>query len=670
MKDSIGARLNHLKTLLKENYHRGFPILKELIQNADDAEASEMKIILTSGISDAEHPLLRHPILIVINNGMFSADDREAINQIGASAKVTQKSTVGRFGLGIKSLFHLCDCFFCLAPEHNSQLFSINPYSTANDQGKEFDEHHKEWNVGFENDTKLVIELLMDYQANLETGLITIIPLRQKGDEPCLSKDYTPGDSAISLFDIFKVTSDQPDIITLAESLAPLFPMLRYLRQISFFSLDTKPPSQPSLELTCSAVTASGHMPFDEERMTKEQLLQFAGEVTLKFGRNKLGAGVASDTKYRYFGTAKWNTDQLFQAIKEQPEWPRQNGVDKNGDVLDEKEKASPHGSIIIGVFDRLVNQKPFVKITPAVFLPIGIAENIKPSISLYANVTTHGYWFVDSGRQHILGLKNTEAGEPQTIHENWNRLVAKHITFPLLIPTLAEVASQPGTKHQEIVEITQAIAESVWLKPNLGVICSEWQWICQLTHDGSKSYQKIKASNPVYLIAAPPESDPSRPFDVMPGLKDKDITCLIVTGDVHLLNSQNTRRLWPDHLLGQVLESIEVEKTFTNQNHLTYLRDFLQTIKSESKSKHIFRLLQHAFGSVRYRDIRANKKVVSEIVGFVDLSQRVRLSVSQPVTDAYEDLIKSLAEETAWLCTPAELWPADDDGDRKLSFN
>ena len=47
-------------------YDDGFPVLKELIQNADDAKSTELRIYYYGGIPNAKHPLLRRKGIFVL----------------------------------------------------------------------------------------------------------------------------------------------------------------------------------------------------------------------------------------------------------------------------------------------------------------------------------------------------------------------------------------------------------------------------------------------------------------------------------------------------------------------------------------------------------------------------------------------------------------------------
>src|SRR5690349_6069430 len=97
------ADIELIRQNLKDRYSSGFPILKELLQSADDAESTRIDFIWTPGISDSNHPLLRGPGLIVINDGTFKPSDRDAIRMMGLSNKPRERNSIGKFGLGLKS---------------------------------------------------------------------------------------------------------------------------------------------------------------------------------------------------------------------------------------------------------------------------------------------------------------------------------------------------------------------------------------------------------------------------------------------------------------------------------------------------------------------------------------------------------------------------------------
>lgn len=108
---------------IRENLREGryapqdgiFPIVKELIQNAEDARAERLLIAWEHGLPNAKHPLLRGPGLLAINDGSFDESNGRAIREMGLSSKAADSSTIGKFGLGMKSVFLLGEIFFFVA---------------------------------------------------------------------------------------------------------------------------------------------------------------------------------------------------------------------------------------------------------------------------------------------------------------------------------------------------------------------------------------------------------------------------------------------------------------------------------------------------------------------------------------------------------------------------
>jgi len=90
-------------------------ILKELIQNAEDAEASRMDVFYVPGDPISQLSLLKGPALLVANNGVFTEENRDAIRQISLGTKGTEDRSIGRFGKGLKSVFAWCEAFFIIA---------------------------------------------------------------------------------------------------------------------------------------------------------------------------------------------------------------------------------------------------------------------------------------------------------------------------------------------------------------------------------------------------------------------------------------------------------------------------------------------------------------------------------------------------------------------------
>lgn len=91
-------------------------ILKELIQNADDAEATEIHFVWDKRQHGKEKTFgkkwnqLQGPALCVFNNKVFSDADLAGIQQLGEGGKHNSPGKIGKYGVGFNSVYHLTDC--------------------------------------------------------------------------------------------------------------------------------------------------------------------------------------------------------------------------------------------------------------------------------------------------------------------------------------------------------------------------------------------------------------------------------------------------------------------------------------------------------------------------------------------------------------------------------
>ena len=93
--------------------------MQEIIQNADDARATEVKFILDCrNMQTLPHRLVQDtmyrelsrfsgPALMSYNNASFTKEDWENIQSLHLSDKSKNPLKVGKFGIGFNSVYHL-----------------------------------------------------------------------------------------------------------------------------------------------------------------------------------------------------------------------------------------------------------------------------------------------------------------------------------------------------------------------------------------------------------------------------------------------------------------------------------------------------------------------------------------------------------------------------------
>ena len=109
------ALTDRLKGILKA-YPCDVGVLKELVQNADDAGATEIHFIFdprnhpTSQLLSDNWKELQGPALCVYNNRPFSEEDLEGIQRLGIGSKADDPTKTGQYGIGFNAVYHLTDC--------------------------------------------------------------------------------------------------------------------------------------------------------------------------------------------------------------------------------------------------------------------------------------------------------------------------------------------------------------------------------------------------------------------------------------------------------------------------------------------------------------------------------------------------------------------------------
>ncbi|MDY7023002.1 MAG: hypothetical protein SWJ54_16905, partial [Cyanobacteriota bacterium] len=97
------------------DYPEGVGIIKELIQNADDAKATQVEITLdwrthsVPKLPDERMLKLLGPTMLVYNNSVFTERDFNSIRSLGQSEKAQDLQKTGRFGVGFNAVYHVTD---------------------------------------------------------------------------------------------------------------------------------------------------------------------------------------------------------------------------------------------------------------------------------------------------------------------------------------------------------------------------------------------------------------------------------------------------------------------------------------------------------------------------------------------------------------------------------
>jgi sacsin len=178
---------------------KGYPpdgILKELVQNADDAEASEIHFIHDTRslrcekvvIEDETCKEIQGPALCVYNDRPFTDDDLKGIKKLGIGSKGDTIETTGRYGIGFNSVYHLTDCPSFLS--NDETLVILDPrrrYVLDEDPGKLF-----KLTTKLRNDCSDTLDGYLADHFNLQGSTMFRFPLRREKNELNISKKPPP----------------------------------------------------------------------------------------------------------------------------------------------------------------------------------------------------------------------------------------------------------------------------------------------------------------------------------------------------------------------------------------------------------------------------------------------------------------------------------------------
>ena len=207
-----GVEFGQRETLTRriQNILRDYPfdvtLLKELLQNADDAKASKMCVILDKrkhgeeSIISKNWQKLQGPAVLVWNNSIFTEKDFKGIQDLGLGSKRSDAESIGQYGIGFNSVYHLTDCpsfvsngdTLCVLDPHCTFVHGATPLSP----GRRYD-HLKSgfWDVFKDMKSAYLRSGIDNLPDELLGGSLFRFPLRSTQDAIKNSKivaDSTP----------------------------------------------------------------------------------------------------------------------------------------------------------------------------------------------------------------------------------------------------------------------------------------------------------------------------------------------------------------------------------------------------------------------------------------------------------------------------------------------
>ncbi|MGB8686345.1 MAG: hypothetical protein WCD53_03265 [Microcoleus sp.] len=595
-----GTIINNIKSLLRERYKQGFPIIKEIIQNANDGQAKTLKFGISRGLigtaeNPVDHPLLTTPALFFLNDGVFKTSDREAISCFGIDANAGDKGKIGKFGLGQKSIFHFCEAFFYIARSEDIPdgcgAF-INPWATPDGQDRKRPEWIELNEVDHEHLKKyLIAHELIRYTDN--HYFLLWVPFRQKPlDERSILANYYDDENSIQ--------DSLPNDMDI--KIGQLLPLLRHLTDIQYWVEDDTRKLQQKFNVCVDFSVSLERFIYpnndDDALLPNEHRLE--GKVTVSKQAISF-AGIerilpAEDFAFLLGQEADKVSKDFWADLQQSPCWSKRLSINEDGDEDFIPDKSIPHCGVVFT--QKLSGTSRSAKLTLqwAVFLPLASDENSSNEEDRAAyqqidcdgeqdyTIFLHGYFFLDSGRKYIEGLKNIDreaiAHPPQNEDDmvwQWNYLLATKGTLRLILPSLRDFVETHKLSDTAISHLCQGLLKSHLFKGKVfrQSIYFEYQWVFRTC---PSQWQLIGLDATVRSLPSIPS------WDAFPELKNfAKQYCLTVEGKPNLLAGKNTPTWKPDEICA-ILNSLKPSEIFSDIDNLSFLQAFLSQCQQETK--------------------------------------------------------------------------------------
>ncbi len=607
--------VNLIADNLRDRYESGLPILKELVQNADDAKASTLIFGSHDGFPDAPHPLLRGPALWFLNDGQFKTEDKAALRSFGINSKAGDAEVIGKFGLGMKSVFHLCEALFYVAwDEQEIHREGLTPWKQ---DGQTL---HPEWDETVEKDW----DRLTEWGAGLapdecRSWFLLWLPLRrrvhlraQDGEELGAIINRFPGDDLSRELAFLNEEG-------LAHDLGEMLPLLRHLQQIEHKGKDNpfvlritgdgRLMGEPPRERT------HGRVVKDENE--KRPLLVFSG--------SRLESP---------------DTDGWFARMRKREEWPRTRYRDQQGREKLAVDKTAPEGAVLFCSAPAGTREG---RLHWAVFLPVeaGSEPLLAGGGRSGHSLVLHGQFFLDAGRRKIHGLEHLhrepgELGDGQiddsVLRRIWNQRLAQDVVLPLVLPALERYVDEQSMPDKDCVSLTSALAESDWFKTFRPYVCGDGVWMRTLTKHAGPAWRLIRGEERGRLrpVPPPPQSAPARPWQAFPELEALNV----LPYDAEAPCLWDGPRQWQEAELIRLLS--RVDGLFTDDLSMGYLEGFLATcagpyLGTESLQLRFLALLRDGMQAAPEQARRQVATKARRVIGFVEPQRRLTLSGDLP---------------------------------------
>ena len=602
--------INQLATMLSDKYDF-HSIMKELFQNADDAGSEELHIAFVENLPGSQHPLMQGPLFIVLDDGDFTTANMEGISRIGAGSKSSDSASIGRFGLGMKSIHHLCEAYFYMAnpnqPAANGNYIHqlICPWFNPG-IGEPLYQEWKECDDVYQ----LLINTIEQWGHNCNKWFALIVPLRSpdhvsQGHPLCNHDNRYP-----KLDDIKKENS--------YDRLTNLMPLMRNLKKVSIWNSVNSEDPDIIINIAPGAETCRYPKGMSGEKIT----LPIKFQLDTYTSPNEINS-------QDVLGYESYLSDDTFTALKACSTWPTTSVFDRNSGRQTVPIPAEPHCAVTIKI-SKKYSPKAKLVLGHAVFLPLSdlLIEEFIPGEYDF-QILLHGIFFLDSGRRHIYTKNNMQS----QVQVDWDEKVVESISF-LFLYVLDFLATKNIIDNDALHILTTALNNNMDEDLNDGITVHGSWFFCLEGVEGDGEWKRIEEGNAVYTIPLM-KSDPSIQFKVFPMMKRIVTSFDITYQNYSYLAAVPPRRCNTNNSIFRDIFAILSEKVFKEPKELDYLLVFIRNIGilSVDDGSYILHKLFPLLKQLKDKDIENIKDKLAEL--FLLMPEKVVVTLNASVSEA-----------------------------------
>ncbi|KAL3892284.1 hypothetical protein ACJMK2_004503 [Sinanodonta woodiana] len=449
--------IKQLKTILAE-YPDDGQIIKELLQNAEDAGASEVKILYDDRCINTQvdnknkyRKFLKGPALCFFNDAKFTDLDWRGIKMIYSSVKEEDPLKVGRFGLGFKSVFHITDHPVVLSgdrimfmdPHRNPDCVCLTIQLSKLTKWKKI--NINDFFLALDGTFGVSREVL---EIGMYNGTLFWFPLRSEAS--VLSDTLYNREKVMDLFTSFRTEASS---------------ILVFLKHLTKVSLYERKSDLNMINLQLSLEIMKNVQEVTELR--KEFLMNIKS-------LNKSVSQVSINCRYSLsFCTKSFNGDSVVEEVNTQ--WMVVNYF-KGGSMSEELRELIQDDSLgycpLVGVAAPLGQNHADFKGHVYCFLPL--PQKIKSLTGLPVHV--NGFFALSQNRRHI----KWPSAEQDAMHLHrdkslmWNEKLLNEVlpeAYEILISEMVNEAEKNGNRE----DLVNCVYESI---PRVDKVVDEWNAI------------------------------------------------------------------------------------------------------------------------------------------------------------------------------------------------